>query len=179
MKVILISGKARAGKDTSASYIKRQFEAQNKRCLITHNADLLKYICKSFFNWDGNKDEAGRSLLQFVGTDVVREQNPSFWVDFIIDVAKMFPDQWDYIIVPDSRFPNELSRWEEEGFDTVHVRIERDMKYSTLTEEQRNHPSETALDDVIPDCYVANDGSLECLYHGLDQLIDDITNNMI
>ena len=83
-------------------------EQDNKRVLICHYADLLKYICKTFFVWDGVKDEKARSLLQRVGTDTIRKQNPDYWVEFISEFLKMFPDEWDYVLIPDARFPNEI-----------------------------------------------------------------------
>ena len=52
--------------------------------LIVHYADLLKYMCKTFFGWNGEKDEFGRSLLQRVGTDCIRNVEPDYWVDFVI-----------------------------------------------------------------------------------------------
>ena len=72
MKVICISAKAQHGKDTVANFMKECLEAKEKRVLVTHYADLVKYGCKTFFNWDGQKDEKGRALLQYVGTDIVR-----------------------------------------------------------------------------------------------------------
>ena len=83
MKVILISGKAQHGKDTLAGMLKNHLEDKSYRVLIAHYGDLVKYVCEKFFNWDGNKDEAGRTLLQYVGTDVVRKQNENFWAGFI------------------------------------------------------------------------------------------------
>ena len=50
MKICCISAKARHGKDTAAELIKEHLEAQGQRVLITHFADLLKYICKQIFN---------------------------------------------------------------------------------------------------------------------------------
>ena len=49
MKVICISAKARHGKDTAAEIMKEYLEMQGKKVLITHFADLLKYLCKSLF----------------------------------------------------------------------------------------------------------------------------------
>lgn len=43
------------------------------RVLVTHFGDLVKYVCEKFFDWDGVKDESGRSLLQYVGTNKVRK----------------------------------------------------------------------------------------------------------
>jgi len=86
LRVIAISGKAQNGKDTTAGFLKCALESDGYRVLVTHYADLLKYMCKQYFGWDGQKDDAGRQILQYVGTDVIRSKRPDFWVDFIIDV---------------------------------------------------------------------------------------------
>ena len=89
-KVILVSAKARHGKDTVAEIAKEQLESRGQKVLICHYADLLKYICKTFFEWDGVKDDNGRTILQHVGTDVIRSNNQDYWVKFIIDLLDMF-----------------------------------------------------------------------------------------
>lgn len=63
MKIICISGHAQHGKDTFAKMLEEELELRNQKVLVTHYADLVKYICKQFFGWDGQKDEAGRHLL--------------------------------------------------------------------------------------------------------------------
>ena len=174
LKFICISGKARHGKDTVADMMRSELEARHNRVLITHYADLLKYICKAYFGWDGNKDEAGRTLLQHVGTDCVRKQNPNFWVDFILQIATLFADKWDYILVPDTRFPNEISRIKEQ-FDAVHIRVIRDEVGKELTQEQALHESEVALDHVTPDHSIYNCGSLEDLKENVTKLLDKLS----
>lgn len=163
MKVILISGKARNGKDTVADMLRERLTDDKHRVLVTHYADLLKYICRNYFGWDGTKDENGRRMLQYVGTDVIRKQNPSLWVDFVATMLKYFHENWDYVIIPDCRFPNEITKMCDSGFDVVHLRVERENFDNSLTDEQKNHPSETALDNVIPDFYIRNNGTLEDL----------------
>ena len=165
MKVICISGKAQHGKDTTAEYMLEELASSGKSVLVTHYGGLLKYICKTFFGWDGNKNKAGRELLQTVGTDVIRKQNPDYWVEFIADFLKMFPNLWDYVIIPDCRFPNELDVLREHGLDVTHVRVVRFNFESPLTLEQKNHPSETALDGSIPDVYIYNQGTLKDLQY--------------
>ena len=169
LKVLCVSGKAQHGKDTTANYIKQIMEENGKRVLIAHYADLLKYICKTFFGWDGQKDEKGRSLLQYVGTGVVRKENPDMWVNFIIDMCRYFGDNWDYVVIPDCRFPNELNRFHEEGFNTRLIRINRPNFDNGLTEEQKQHASETAMDDFKPDVLFVNDGTLEDLYEKVEK----------
>lgn len=186
MKVICISGKAQNGKDTTAGILKEMLEADGNRVLIAHYGDLVKYVCRTFFGWDGNKDEKGRHILQYVGTDVIRAQNQNYWVDFIIGILKMFRNEWDFVLIPDCRFPNELDCMKEAGFDATHIRIVRQNFVSPLTPEQQAHPSETALDNVKPDTYILNNGTIDDLraalsswvteFNGFHQMtIDEVT----
>ena len=171
MKIILLSGKARHGKDTAAEFLKEALEADGYSVLIAHFADLLKYICKTFFGWDGVKDDLGRKTLQYVGTDVIREKQPDYWVDFLLSVLKLFPNEWDYVLIPDCRFPNELEKTRGSGVDTLCLRVERPGFVNGLTPEQQNHPSETAMAGVAADLYILNDGSVETLRRKIAELV--------
>lgn len=170
-KIVCISGKAQHGKDTTATTLKNILSGRGHRVLIAHYGDLVKYICKTFFDWDGNKDEAGRAILQRVGTDEIRAQRPSYWVDFLIGIIQMFPDEWDYVLIPDCRFPNEIDSFKAAGFDVTHVRVIRIPFVSPLTPEQQMHQSETALDGVRADVYVLNSSNLFDLN---EKIVDEV-----
>lgn len=172
--VILLSAKAQNGKDTFASMLRDELGDRDKKTIIVHYADLLKHICKSFFNWDGNKDIRGRSLLQYVGTDVIREKQPDFWVSFVVNVISMFPTEWDYVIVADTRFDNEIEVMKN-SFPTKTIRIFRTGFDNGLTEDQKNHASETSLDDYRFDYYVENK-SLSSLRDAAKFICEDIMN---
>lgn len=173
MKVIVLSGKARHGKTSTGELLKEALEADGYRVLITHYADLLKYVCKQFFGWDGVKDERGRSILQYVGTDVVRKQAPDFWVGFVSSILKLFYNNWDFVLIPDCRFPNEIQKLKSEGFYVTHLRVVREDFDNGLTEEQKQHPSETALDDVEPDAYIMNGGTMKDLRRAVSDWLTD------
>ena len=173
MQILVISGHAQNGKDTVAGLLRDSLKADGNRVLVAHYADLLKYMCRTFFDWDGNKDEKGRHILQYVGTDVIRKQAPDFWVDFISSVLTYFNDNWDYVLIPDTRFPNEIDKLLSNGFNVTHIRVVRPNFESSLTEEQKNHPSETALDNVNPDFYIYNEGSMEELRVNINEWIKE------
>lgn len=172
MRVICIGGKAQHGKDTLAKYLKEGLEQRGKRVQIIHYGDLLKYICTMYFNWNGKKDEAGRTLLQKVGTDKIRSRNPNFWVAFVADLLDALQDEWDYVLIPDTRFVNEVELMKTCFIaNTTYIRVVRTGFDNGLTEEQKNHISETALDDYEPDIYVYNHRSLEDLRVQAENLI--------
>lgn len=173
MRIIAISGHAQNGKDTVASLLRNGLSKRGDRVLVTHYADLLKYICHTFFDWDGSKDEKGRHILQYVGTDVIRKQAPDFWVDFIASVLTYFNENWDWVLIPDARFPNEIDKLTSKGFDVTHVRVVRPNFKSSLTTEQLKHPSETALDNTKPDFYIYNDCPIEELQVKINKWIEE------
>lgn len=175
MEVICICGKARAGKDTAAGYLRDALKTKGKKVLIFHYADLLKFLCKQYFEWNGEKDETGRTLLQRIGTDVIRKKMPDYWVKFLNDILYLFSDEWDYVIIPDCRFHNEICGIDIPGRDSKirTMRITRGADFDNgLTEEQKKHPSETALDNFPVDVAIYNGGSLE----RLRRLMQDYVN---
>jgi len=159
MKIICISGKAEHGKTTTAKIIKAILSERGYRVLVTNYAGVLKFICTAFFDWDGKKDETGRALLQHVGTDVVRRQDPNYWVNFMKSVLTLFQGEWDYVIIDDVRFKNEIEGLED-SFDVISLRVNRPNYENRLTEEQRNHPSETELDDYNFNYIMYNPGDI-------------------
>ena len=174
MKIVLISGKARHGKDSLAAFVKEDLKKQNRKVLITHYADLLKFICINYFNWNGKKDAEGRQLLQYIGTDKIRAVDPDTWVIFIIKILKIFPDTWDYVLIPDCRFVNEVSLMKKNFNDIKVIRIHRPNFINDLSEEQKNSESETALDNYTFDYVICNDSTLDNLKLKAEYLVEDI-----
>jgi hypothetical protein len=152
--------------------LKEIMEQDGKKVLITHYADLLKYECKTFFDWNGIKDDEGRTILQHVGTDVIRKQNPNYWVNFLCEFLSMFQDEWDYVLIPDCRFQNEITKMQT-WFDTYSLRINRIDFESNLTEDQKNHISETALDDYDFDYVINTVSDLNVLRQSLVDLYNE------
>lgn len=173
MKIICVSGKAQHGKDFTANCIKQCLESKGKKVLIAHYADLLKYLCKQYFGWNGEKDDTGRALLQRVGTDEIRKIHPDYWVDFLVSFFKMFPNEWDYVVLADTRFPNEIEKWKTSELECVSVRVERVGFMSSLTKEQQNHASETALDGYDFDYYLVNGGT-EWYKEQVDKFVNEV-----
>ena len=149
--IITFSGAAGSGKDAAAEIfhelagLKFVNNAPSLSCLIIRYADYLKFIATSYLGWDGVKDEAGRTLLQELGTEIVRSKYPDFWIQRVMDIVKLIGDNYKYILIPDARFSNEITSWELLGYDVVAVNIIRDNYDNGLTDEQKAHASENSL----------------------------------
>lgn len=154
MKIILIGNKAQHGKDTFANMLQEEFLHKGKTCGIIHFADLLKFICKEYYAWDGEKNQKGRTLLQAVGNKM-RELDEHFWTDFVARFIRHAVD--DYIIIPDWRHEEEYTRLLEyfDYDDIITVNIMRFVDENTpfvtpgMTEEQLKHKSEIDLDGYL------------------------------
>ena len=154
MKIILIGNKAQHGKDTFANMLQKELEVRGNSCSIIHFADCLKFVCKEFFDWDGEKNAYGRSLLQAVGNEM-REVDEHFWTDFVARYIKF--DQTDYILIPDWRHQEEYERLLEyfDYDDIITVNIMRFVDENTpyvneaMTEEQRIENIISNLGDTV------------------------------
>lgn len=179
---IILSGKSGSGKDMTAQFMKEELAKHGQKALVIHYADAVKWFCRDFLDWDGKKDEVGRTLLQMVGTDIVRAKHPNFWVGIVVGLIQAFEPykDFDVAIIPDARFPNEVNISLENLKNCVSVRIERknadgtDWINPTLTEDQRNHPSETSLDCFAFDYVIHNDEGLDTLRESAITVLKDL-----
>ena len=168
MIAITISGKAESGKDTFAIALKDILEKEGKKIIIIHYADYLKFVAKQYFNWSGQKDVVGRGILQTVGTEMVRSRSPDFWVNAVTNLLEAVEDRFDFALIPDARFINEIEVIKGK-FETVTVKVVRLNYENSLTEEQRKHLSETELDEYSFDYVVeAESGAHNLFYSALE-----------
>ena len=70
MKVYVISGKARHGKDTVALDIKEIYENKRLKVINLAYGSYIKEYAKRISNWDGAEETKPRELLQELGTDI-------------------------------------------------------------------------------------------------------------
>ncbi len=165
MKIITISGKAGSGKSTAAEMLKRKLQNKGYSVAILNYGDEVKSVCQLYFDWNGEKDEAGRLLLQKVGTDIAREKDASYWVDRVHQHIKMFFEKMDFVIIGDARYPNEINNNHTYRSNPLSILIEK-TNYSGLTGQTGEHTSENSLRDYEFDIYIKADD--------LEKLEDDI-----
>jgi hypothetical protein len=175
MKIILLSAKAQNGKDSTANILKKYFGIAGKKSIILHYGDYLKFLCSKYFDWNGEKDEQGRTVLQKFGTEKVRNTVPDFWVRNVAQFIDVFQNDYDYFIIADCRFLNEVE-YMKKSFPccVTTIRIERLNFDNGLTEEQKNHPSETALDDFVFDYVIESESGLDKLEVEVNKIIDKL-----
>jgi hypothetical protein len=115
----------------------------------------------------GHKLNSVREMLQFVGTDVCRHYFPHYH----IDVLKSKLNTTDKYVISDVRFVDEVNFIKSIG--GLVIRIHRDVHSLSAENINRNHISETQLNNVlgvIP--IINNDSTLQGLFLKVKNFID-------
>jgi len=156
--IFLILGDAGSGKDTVAKIM--QTKLGKEKTAITHYAGYLKWMYTQFFDWDGVKTEKARFDLQKLGTDIIRETySRDFWVDRVIEQIEIFRNDFEYFIIPDCRFVNEIEKMKEKfgSEKIITIRVIRPRYETELTKEQQQHSSENDLKKYMANFVLIND----------------------
>lgn len=173
MKVYLISGKARHGKDTTANYFVKHYEINGKKACVMHIGNYIKHFAKDYFGWDGREETKPRTLLQELGTDIIREKlgKPYFFIRRLLEDMEILSHFFDVILVADVRLPMEISEILNVYPDALLIRVHRDHFDDGMTEDQRNHITETALDNYDAFRYCLENTTLEKLEQDVKEIM--------
>ena len=178
MKIYVISGKARHGKDTIALDIKEIYGKKGFKVINLAYGSYIKEYAKKISNWDGSEESKPRALLQKLGTDIIRMKiDNDFFVRRICEDIKVYSYFFDIITISDARFPNEVE-WPKKNFDNViNIRVIRDGYDSVLSEKEQKHLTEVALDEYNNYDYVIhNDGTLSDLKDKVLEVVRKVEN---
>lgn len=175
MKIYLISGKSRHGKDTIGGFIKEYYEKQNKKVCVCQIAKYLKHYVKDYFGWDGNDDIKPRSLFNYLGTDLIRKKmnKPNFFIDRTIEDIEILDNYFDICIVSDVRFKDEITSIKNRFDDVFSLRVNRINFESPLTSEEKNHIVEHDLDDYNDYDWVFTNDTLDKLKIDVYKYLDN------
>lgn len=174
MKIYMISGKARHGKDTVASMIEKVYNEKGKKIIVLQFSSYIKEYAKKISNWDGSEETKPRALLQELGTEVIRSKiDPLFFVNRIIGDIKVYSYYFDAIVVSDVRTKAEIDIPRQNFEDIVALKVYRPDFNNGLTLEQQKHFTEIDLDDYDKfDYEIINDSTLEQLEDKVRKMVD-------
>ena len=147
----MLHARAQSGKDTCAAIMKEEYEKRGKRVIIIAFADYVRWCLDKYYGVTDYKTPEGRTIIQHFATDLVRKNDPTFWGRTVGDLLRAIEDDFDYAIIPDWRFENEFGCLTSRFSPSLIVKVLIDRPNNELTDNmtdaQRNHQSETELDN--------------------------------
>lgn len=124
-------------------------------------------------NWYEDKTEITRVILQLYGTDIFRKRvDDNFWVNKMKE--RVLDSKDDIILITDCRFPNEIEGMYDNNYETITIRIQRNIN---TQERIALHASETSLDNWSEwDYIVDNNSTLDSLKASAKVIANAITS---
>lgn len=165
MKIILICGKARSGKDTLAKFMKEALDVNESgayfdRTLVRGNAQSVKDIAYNLHNWNGEKDATGRQLLLDI-TEKGYKQDPNFWEKETFTQAIMHQQfenkNLEYVIIPDWRYAQTKEYFEKVADKLITIKV---IRHNNEEGTHANHPSEMDYNNFEVDHVIWNDSDV-------------------
>ena len=178
IKIILISGKARAGKDTSASYFNEYFKNKGLKTIVLQFSTSIKDYAKNITGWDGKDETKPREFLQILGTSIIREKiDDEFFIKRMIQDIKVYSYFYDIIIISDKRIIKEIELIKDNFKDVIAINVVRPNYENNLSSKQMQHITEISLDSYDKfDLEISNDKGLEELRSSVYNIAEKIVN---
>jgi len=178
MKVYLISGRARNGKDTMSKMIEKEYKLLGKKVCFIQLMRPLKWLLRDYFDWDGREETKPREKLQKMGTELIREKlgMPTYFIDRLIENISILSDYYDVFLVTDVRLPFEIESLKKQYPDAISINIIRESFDNNLNSEEKVHYTETALDNYYDFDYVVINKSLEELEIEVKKIVSEVEN---
>lgn len=149
IEIVGISGKLGTGKD----YIARRYFYNRGYKQISLAWHFKVWIVgQGLATWEEvfvTKPPHVRTLLQQEGTEKGRNvYGENVWIETMIAWIRVYSEYWGVskFIVPDVRFPNEVTAIQKAGGKVYRIIAPHRDKSSSASPEARAHPSETSLD---------------------------------
>lgn len=171
-KIYLLSGKARSGKNEVAKIIEEYYK--DKKCICLSYSYYLKDYVKRITDWDGSEATKPRDFLQQVGIELIKEQIDSqLLIRRLVEDIKVFSYFYDIIIITDARLVNEIEIPKATFENVTTIRVIRN-KDNELTDNQKQHLTETDLDNYETFDYIINNNSYDALKSEVYQILDEV-----
>lgn len=169
--IFLICGEAGSGKTQFAEYLRDSIDKRtSNKSLVRGNAQSVKDKARDDFNWNGVKDFEGRQLL----IDITNEYyalDRYYWEKSLLKAFNQYIEvhkDCDTLIVPDWRFPQTKSFFEEEFCSVTTIEVVRHDKEECT---HKNHSSENNFKTFNSEWTIYNNEDLESLREKAEKLV--------
>ena len=165
MKIFVIGGKAKSGKNTFGEKLKKHLIDYGYKPCIMHITEPLYTYAKNYFMYDAKNDEKPREFLQKMGTEIIKEKmgKKEFLLNRLYEDIEILSNFFFFFLITDARLIHEFESIKEKYQDVVLIKLERKHYNDKLTEEERNHITEKEIDAYNNFDYIIENKNLDDL----------------
>jgi hypothetical protein len=165
MKIYVIGGKAKCGKNTFGEYLREELKDYGYRSCVMHITEPLYSYARNYFMWDGNEDDKPREFLQKMGVEIIKDKmgKKDFLLNRLYEDIEILSNFFDTFIICDARLINEFESIKNKYEEVVTIKLERNNYNDFLTEEEKEHITEKEINDYNDFDYIIENKNLEDL----------------
>lgn len=175
MKLYLLVGKARSGKNSFANILKKEWEMRGRKVCILKLTAPLYYYSYQYFGWDGKEETKDRTFLQKFGTEYIKNelQMDHFLLNRLLEDIHILNPFFDIGIITDGRLQEEVIELKKKFKDLEVIFVERPDFDNHLTKEEKAHITEQDLDSIVGIDEKIYNTSLEKLQKQAQKLVEE------
>jgi len=165
MKIYVIGGRAKSGKNTFGEYLKEELKDYGYKPCVMHITEPLYAYARNYFNWNGNEEEKPREFLQKMGIEIIRNKmdKKDFLLNRLYEDIEILKNFFDTFIIVDARLIREFTHISAKYPDVVTIKLERKNYNDYLTEEEKKHITEIEIDTYDNFDYIIENRGLHTL----------------
>lgn len=173
LKVFILSGKSKSGKDIVADIISSYYGSEN--VIKVAYAYYIKDYLSRMGKYSEENKEKYRSELQNFSSDILKHcVGDKFLINRVIDDIKVFSNFYNVVIITDARLISEIEIPKQYFENVTSIRIERNID-NHLSKEQKNHITEIGLDAYSDfDYIIDNNGTYDELENKVYRILKGV-----
>ena len=147
MKIFVIGGKAKCGKNTFGEFLREQLKDYGYKPCVMHLTEPLYSYARNYFEWNGRDQDKPREFLQKMGIEIIRDKlgKKDFLLNRLYEDIEILSNFFDVFIITDARLINEFLSIKTHYDDVVTIKLERHNYDDELTEEEAKHITESEI----------------------------------
>lgn len=148
MKIYIIGGKAKSGKNTLGEFLREELKDYGYKPCVMHITSPLYSYARNYFDWNGNEDDKPREFLQKMGIEIIRDKmgKKEFLLNRLYEDIEILSNFFDTFIIVDARLKNEFESIKNKYEDVISIKLERKNYDDMLTVSEAQHITENEID---------------------------------
>lgn len=165
MKIFVIGGKARSGKNTFGNYLKEELKTYGYKPCVMHITEPLYSYARNYFNWREEENNKPREFLQKMGIEIIQNKlnKKTFLLDRLYEDIEILSNFFDTFIITDARLIKEFTSIKEKYDNVVTIKIKRNNYNSNMTKEEKEHITETEIETYNEFDYIIENNKIDDL----------------